>query len=298
MFADDDDRKPRPAEVELTQIVMHTSTKTQVVMGPSPTEESFALVTSERTSPLQEPMTIIRSQSCRAVVTAMDKLSQVSAVKLQEKRDNFEACTGIEQNNTYIISDSNDHQLFLVKEDSTCFERTFFCGCPDWKPWRMDLFNIPREGLDADHGNAGEHMLHLRRYCNVVCCCLCRPTVFAMGPDSRMLGKIQEPRSRLSYTYSVMHVGGDEILVTEPPWCHAGRCCRCPGLEVTVPVVAFSKERVGEVKKKWAKGDCCPCFFTDWPEFFVDFHDDASADIKLLLISLAVVMQMRHFDSR
>lgn len=238
----------------------------------------------------------IFQEASRYIFNAIDKLEVVNAIKLQEQRNVTEAITGIEQNNLYVITDMEGKELFAIKENSSCYERTCFCCCPDWKPWRMDFYNIPDEGIIED--NFGDHFMHLERPCNLSCCCLCRPFVQVSDPDGKMLGRLREPRSRWSYAYTINDTQGNHILNSEAGMCQSGRFCRCPGFQVSFPVFDVSAIRVAEVRKTWTKGDCCPCCFQDWNKYVVEFGQAASPETKLLLVSLAVVVQMRHFDTR
>lgn len=235
----------------------------------------------------------------RQIFNAVGKLDEVNAVRLQEKRQLAEAITGCEQNNTYTVTDLQGTQgLFVIKEDSTCFERQCFCLCPDWKPWRMDFYDIRDGSTDPNDNELGEHFLKLTRSCNIVCCCLCRPTVEVSEPDGRVIGRLREPRSRLSYYYSVEDLGGNPVLEADAFGFQAGRFCRCPGFEVSFPIVDTARNAVAEVRKTWTKGDCCPCCCSEWSKYVVEFGSAADPEYKLLLVSLAVVLQMRHFDTR
>merc|ERR1719282_2332323 len=107
----------------------------------------------------------------------MAKLEQVTAVTMHEKRTMLEAVSGIEQQNTYVVTDLQGQELFVVQEHTDCLERNCFWFCPDFKSWRMDFYNLPPEGF-TNQFRFVDSFLHLERNFNCVCCCLCRPTVF------------------------------------------------------------------------------------------------------------------------
>lgn len=248
--------------------------------------------------PLLSQQSLFGPEPGQEIFNAAMKLEMVQAVRVQEKRSLTEAFCGCEQNNTYTITDLQGKGLFIIKEDTTCWERQCFCLCPDWKPWRMDFFNIRGDGEGTTEEELGEHFLHLQRRCHIVCCCLCRPTVESSEPDGRVIGRLREPRTRCSYNYSVQDIGGNSILQSDSLCFQCGRFCCCPGFQVSFPIIDVSRNAVAEVRKTWTKGDCCPCCFSDWSKFVVEFGQAADAEYKLLLVSLAIVVQMRHFDTR
>jgi len=239
---------------------------------------------------------IFNSVSQVAMVAA-EKLREVNSVKVVEKPDMFEAITGVEQNNLYIVTDFLGHQLFAVQEETTCISRTCFFCCPDCKPWNMDFYDLPAEGF-VEGTNMGQHFLHLERPCTCACCCLCRPTVVISDPNSGPLGRVREPRCRWCYGYNLTDPDNRELLNASGVCCESGRICRCPGFQISIPVSDNSYQHVAEVQKQWTRGDCCPCCFSVMNKYTVEFGQSASIEVKLLLISLALVVQMRHFDGR
>jgi len=241
----------------------------------------------------QGPDALDRGQN---VVYQADRLAGVPCVKVQEKRQMIQAVTGIEQNGTYVVSTMDNKPLFVVQENSDWCERCCFCCCPDCKPWRMDLYSVDDESwVDK---KLGVPFLHLERPFACLCCCFCKPNVEVSEPHGTILGKVREPRTRCSYSYMAMDTRGSHILNSSPDCCQLGRFCSCPGFQVTFPITDVSDMRVAEVRKTWTKGDCCPCCFEDWNKYTVEFGQDASSEVKLLLVSMALVVQMRHFNSR
>lgn len=232
---------------------------------------------------------------------AAQKMANMSAVKVQQKRRLLEAVSCWEQQNRYMIYDQNNQsqQLYFVQEGSKWWER--MCIPNDCKPWRMDFHNLPPGGIGEEpDGTRFPVFLHIERPCSLTCCCINRPeAIITEVPSGRVLGTLRDPFACCSLTFQVFDAAGQETLKSSSCCCKKALCCPCPGCVVEFPIDdARSGSSVASLQKTWMWGDHCPICFKDWDNYAVHFGQAANPDYKMLLIGLATFVQMRYFDSR
>jgi len=235
------------------------------------------------------------------MTNAVQKMQNMTAVKVQQKRRLLEAVSCWEQQNRYMISDQNDQakQLYFVQEGSKWWER--MCLPSDCKPWRMDFHNLPQGGLqDGTDGTSHPAFLHIERPCSLTCCCINRPeAIITEVPSGRVLGTLRDPFAFCNLTFQVFDSTGAETLKSSTCCCTKGLICKCPGCIVDFPINDARDGRdVATLRKTWMWGDHCPMCFKDWDNYAVHFGEASNPDYKLLLIALSTFVQMRYFDSR
>jgi len=236
-------------------------------------------------------------------VVAMQKLNAVSGVAIQQKRQLAEALIGfVEQNNKYVVYNNAgekgpDTEMFFVQEGSAWWER--MCVPPDCKPWRMDFRDLPPGGLER---GLGDKFLHIERPCTLTCCCLNRPELEVTElPSNRLIGKLRDPWHCWNVNFQLFDSVGQHQLSSSACCCQKGilcpwPCCGCTvDFQVTEP---DQSDEIAHIQKTWMMGDYCPLCFQDWDNFQVAFGKAASPDYKVLLMSLAIFIQLRYFDSR
>lgn len=235
------------------------------------------------------------SPTLSAFSQASQVLNQMQFLRVQQirrKRD----LMGCEFNNWYLIKDGFGQDVFFVKEDSSCLER--HCGTYNCKSWRMDVALLGPQGM---HSLSATPFLHLERPCTFTCCCLNRPKVFVTESNGgQAIGTLEDPCVCCRVATTINEVGNPSpTLSADASQCQFGWFCRCPGQAIEVPVKDIaSSHHVAKITKIWTLGDVCPICDRNWSTLDVQFGKQHSSNIKLLLMSTAIFLQMLFFDPR
>jgi len=249
------------------------------------------------TAPQQAMMGI--SQGAQGeMMNAIQKLTPLQSVKVQQKRRLLEAVTCFDQQNMYVVYMNETTPMFWIQENTPCLQRN--CLPPDCGPWNLSYHNIGPQGLDE--GASGKHFpefLNIDRPCSLTCCCFNRPEAIVVEkPSGRMLGKLRDPWACCNFTFQIFDASGIERLKTNTCCCQVGNFCRCPGVQIVFPVLdSTSDSDVATLTKTWMMGDCCPLCFKDWDNFQTHFGQAANPDFKLLLLALTSFIHLRMFST-
>jgi len=242
-----------------------------------------------------------------ATLAAYRILEKHDRLQMRQMRQMLEAMTGFEKNNKYMLRDSDGKDVFFIKENSTCLERTF-AGCAGGlcKQWRMDIFLMGERGIEGGLDTMTPFM-HLERPCHATVCCLNRPEVVVTDAQTgTKIGTIREPMTCCSLKFEVLDAADQPVLNVVGSSCQCGLLCPlpCDGIPCQVidfPITDFaSGSQVALIEKKWRWGDLplLKLCSKEWDDYWIDFKDAKNPDFKVLLLSAAIFVQMRFFDQR
>lgn len=248
---------------------------------------------------MQAPAT--RSEATKQ---AYEILARHDKLQLRQLRQWIEAMTGFEKNNRYVLRDTNGSDIFFVKENSTCLERSCagLCGglC---KQWRMDIFLLGPDGVNGGLDSMTK-FIHLERPCHATICCMNRPEVVVTDAQTGLkIGTIREPWTCCNLKFEVLNASDQPTLNVEACACQPGLICPCPCNGVPCQLIDFpitdfnSKAQVAKIEKRWRWGDVVQCL-GEWDDYWVDFNDAKNPDYKVLLLATSIFIQMRFFDKR
>lgn len=250
---------------------------------------------------MQPSAPAVRSEACNK---AYEILAKHSRLQLRQQRQWLEAMSGFEKNNKYCLRDAAGNDIFFIKENSTCAERTFSGCCGGLcKQWRMDIFLLGPQGV-AGGLHTMTPFMHLERPCHATCMCMNRPEVQVTDAESKMkIGTIREPFTCCNLKFEVLNHADEPTLNVEGCCCQPGLLCPCPCDGVPCQLIDFpitdikSGGAVAKIEKKWRLGDMCPCA-GEWDDYWIDFGDAKNPDFKILFLVTAIFIQMRFFDRR
>lgn len=234
---------------------------------------------------------------------AYDILNGHKKLQLRQQRQWLEAMTGFEKNNKYCLRDEAGNDIFFVKENSTCMERTC-AGCMGGlcKQWRMDIFLLGPQGV-AGGLDSMTPFIHLERPCHATFCCLNRPEVVVTDAQTQAkIGTIREPFTFCNLKFEILNATDTPFLNVEACCCQPGLCCPMPCDGVPCQLIDFpitdvqSGNTVAHIQKKWRWGDAFPCA-KEWDDYWIEFGE-ANNDFKVLFLATSIFIQMRFFDKR
>jgi len=260
---------------------------------------------------MQQPMQMPPGQQPMAtgglgLENAIDKLASLPGIRVKQMRNVTEMVSlgCCEKKNKYIFQklEDADSRVFFAQETTPCWAR-YIC-CPDCKPWSVDVYDLPPDAkedfLPKDGTPPGKKFMSLDRPWTWTFLCFNRPEVVVVEePSKRKLATLRDPFACCNLTYQMMDAEGQEQLVSNTSCLQLGFCCTCPGCEIIFPInEKATNSSVARIVKTWKCGDICPCCSKEMDDHAVEFGGVQSSSYKLSLMSMAIFLQLRLFDSR
>lgn len=229
--------------------------------------------------------------------TALQMLSQVTSVEVQEKANLIEAVTAllgaeIEMANRYRILDQQGAEIMYAVEQTDCLTRQFKSCCGDCAPWNVDIMYT--------YGGASQKVFSLTRPCTMTCCCFNRPVMTVVdATNGSVLGSMVDPFACCDLTFTMQDPQGGDVLKGKGGCCQWGLCCPLPCgpcSEVNFPIHdASSDQEVGHIQKKVPS--CLKFLFaSDVDNYKIEFGAVENPSYKAMLIAMTIFIDFRYFN--
>ncbi|MBU0469078.1 MAG: scramblase [Candidatus Omnitrophica bacterium] len=197
----------------------------------------------------------------------MDRLSSISGLVVQQKKEWGEILSGFETKNKYQIFDEAGSPLYLVAEESGSMILRLFLKA--LRPFTMLVLT-----------QSGQEVLRVKRPFRFF---FHRAEVYT--PEGKLLGVIQKKFSVLRRIYSVQNRSGNEICQLFGPLLHPWTFnIMCEG------------EAYGKITKKWS--GLMKESFTDADNFGVTFPALCKIEMKAIFLGAVFLIDFVHFENK
>eukprot|EP01029_Cantina_marsupialis_P029665 TRINITY_DN781983_c0_g1_i1.p1 TRINITY_DN781983_c0_g1~~TRINITY_DN781983_c0_g1_i1.p1 ORF type:complete len:350 (+),score=111.77 TRINITY_DN781983_c0_g1_i1:125-1174(+) len=229
----------------------------------------------------------------------LDILAPHKKIQIRQKVELFEAMTGFETCNKYMIYDEDkDKKLFFAKEKSECCQRQF---CGSRRAFKMAL--MPHTGV-SDWKDTDNACMTMERPFKCTWMCFNRPRIFIKKckPEdtetTEPMGTIFSPFRCCDMDYEVLDDKENVIYHLSGSKCQPGMWCKCPfapfnKIEYEIRD-AHNTECLGMVTKEWS--GCGKELFTDADNFSVDFPNKATSEHKAFILAAVLLIDFMYFE--
>lgn len=218
----------------------------------------------------------------------LEYLAMLDQLLVQQKVELFEAFTGIETKNKFVIKNSVGQQCYYAYEESDLCMR-LCCG-----PARGFTMNI----VD-NSGNAVMRVVRPFKCCAGCCWCAdaecCSFNIQVEAPPGNVIGSIHQMGSCWVPWYEIRDADGQEVFKIKGPCCVCpGPCCTC---DFPFEVMSHGDgEPLGRITKQWS--GLGKEFFTDATNFSVTFPKDLDVKMKGTLLGATFLVDIMFFERK
>lgn len=195
----------------------------------------------------------------------MEKLSEIKALVIKQKKEIPEILTGIETKNKYSIMNESGEEIFFAKEESSFISRFFL---KMMRPFKIHILSKTGEILLTFQAPFRFFFRELNVYDN----------------SGKFLGKIKRKFSIFSREFSVSDETGNEIYTVYAPFFHPW----------TFKIIENGTQ-TGQITKKFS--GIGTELFTDADNFAVVFPENANPEKKAVLLGTLFLIDMMFFEN-
>ena len=232
------------------------------------------------------------------VTDPMEELNSCTSVIIKQQPELFEMISGCETANRYhVLGVCGGVFKYLFK----CQERSTFCQrncCPsNIREFNMDIYHATSVPLA---GNLQGKFANLYKPFKCTCCCFNRPVInLTLGVDNKYVGKIIHLFSCCDPQFEVYNSQGLKYYV-RADCCQCGLLCAnnfCGKLSsATFEIYQPGSSNVISTITKMSAQSFSEVV-TDADSYQVSFPAGATAEDKLLLISLGLMIDYQYFET-
>jgi len=223
----------------------------------------------------------------------LEYLTLLDQLLVHQKVELFEAFTGIETKNKFVIKNSLGQQCFYAYEESDFCMRV--CCGPE-RGFQMHILD-----------NTGKEVMRVVRpfKCCAGCCwCAdqdcCSSCIQIESPPGTAIGSIHQSKSCWVPWYEIRDANGQGVFRIKGPCCVCpGPCCTC---DFPFEIMSFNDAAsstgetpaVGRIVKQW--GGLSKELFTDATNFSVSFPMDLEVKMKAVLLGATFLIDIMFFE--
>ena len=229
----------------------------------------------------------------------MVELANCSCVIIRQQPEYLEKIIGCETANRYhVFGINNGYYKYLFK----CQERSDFCSrycLPSHiREFNMEIYHAVNAGLA---GNLASKFANMFKPCKCSCCCLNRPEIDVhLGTDNKYVGKIKHLFTCCDPEFNVYNAQGVLKYYVRADCCQCGLLCAnnffgklsTANFEIYAP---GTSNQIASISKMPAQsfGEMT----TDADSYKVTFPAGSTAEEKLLLIALGLMIDYQYFET-
>lgn len=242
-------------------------------------------------------MPVTQAPNIIYVQDPMSELNNCKGVIIRQQPELFEAITGCETPNRYHVYGQTSQGLkYLFK----CMERSDYCTrtcCPsNIREFNMEIYHIVNFGqpISKLFANAVKPLM-------IPCFCCCRPEMtLLLGEQKEMVGKIINSFTMCDPEFEVYDKTGNLKFRINANCCQCGLMCAnniCGKFSSATFEIydGTMSNRLGQIAKMPAQS--FSEMVTDADSYQVTFPAQATADDKLLLIALGLMIDYQYFET-
>lgn len=228
------------------------------------------------------------NSSARGIPKGLEYLTQIDQLIMHQQIELFEAISGIETKNRYVIKNTLGQQVFFAYEESGCCHR-ICCG-----PLRGFLMHI------VDN-NSQEIIRLVRPFKCCAGCCWCADTaccsmeIRVECPPGQIIGTVKQVGSKWKPMYEILDESMDTALHIGGPCCPCQTIC-CTG-DVNFEVKGTDGvSEVGRISKQW--GGFVREVVTKADNFNCTFPKDMDVKMKANVLGASFLIDYMHFENK
>jgi len=219
----------------------------------------------------------------------LEYLTLLDQVLVHQQVELFEAFTGIETKNKFLIKNSVGQQCYFAYEESD-FCMRICCG-----PARGFMMHI----VD----NTGKEVIRVTRdfKCCAGCCwCAdgdghCSFKLQVESPPGNPIGSVHQIGSAWRPWYELRDAANEPVFKIKGPCCPcSGVCCTCDFPFELLSARGDSEEPVGRITKQYA--GIAKEAFTDATNFSVTFPQDLDVKMKAVVIGACFLIDIMFYE--
>jgi hypothetical protein len=226
----------------------------------------------------------------------MSELNNCTGVTIKQQPELFEAITGCETANRYhVFGQTPQGLIYLFK----CMEKSGFCMrcfCPsNVRAFNMEMNHIVNFGQPVTNlfANAQKPLM-------CPCFCACRPEItLLLGEQKEIVGKIVNTFTCCDPEFEIFDKNGNVKFKVHADCCQCGLLCAsnvCGKFSsANFDILDGTSNKVGQITKMSAQS--YSEVVTDADSYQVSFPQQASAEDKLLMIVLGLMIDYQYFES-
>lgn len=255
-------------------------------------------VTPVVTAPPVVPPVLFGGMQFIYVQDPMTELASCPSLLIKQEPEFLEAMSGCEMPNIYHVFGNSPlgfRYLFKCMENSNYCSRKF---CPSTnRPMDLNIIHCNSAAqLGMGYTTAFATMT---KPCKCTVCCLCRPEInVILNTSNQVVGKVKHIWTLCDPTFDLFDsTGALKYIVT-------GSCCQCallcPGFigktsqGVFDILEAGTNQHVGRITKEPAT---MSELVTDADSYIVNFPPNATANDKLLIMGMALLLDYQYFET-
>lgn len=247
---------------------------------------------------LKQPLSY-PSNDAFQTLSGFDKLINLPGIFIKQKFEAFEAVTGCETENKYVVYPTTeggaDHAktvLFKAKEKSSTINRLCLSG--NCRPFIVKVTNEPSDNL----------FLRFNRECACTCLCFNPPVmeVFLMegqNEEGSFLGKIVRPWTCCDPELRVFDNRGNIIFFITSSGCQLGFLCKCPCDPCQIidfEILDSFKNKIPGSKLQKRSSGCLKAAVSDTDNFSLIFPPNAKKEERSLLMATVIMLDFMLFE--
>lgn len=217
---------------------------------------------------------------------------------IKQKIELLEVLTGFETENRYEVYDGTKSQhLFKAKEVSDCCAR--IC-CANMRAFNMGVMMAGFKDLSASW------LTYSRPFKCVFPCCN-RPVLYAKkcvpaaAEGVPHFASSTNPFACCSMVFEIRNDKDEVVYRVDGSSCQAGMFCMCPCSpcnKITFPILPAdgSPVQLGVIEKQWS--GCGKEAFTDADNFFIEFPDGATPEMKAIMLGTVFLIDFLYFENK
>ena len=226
------------------------------------------------------------------------EIGNCTGVLIRQEPDLLEKFTGCEKSNRYHVfgqSPQGFKYLFKCKEKSECCMRNF---CPsNLREFDMDIIHVVNP--HQMYSNFSKSFANAYKPFKISICCLCRPEmILSLNDGNLKLGTIKQIWTICSPEFEIYDAKEQLRFLVTADCCQCGLKCANNWIgksyEVLFDIVSLENGKVvGNIIKKVAEE---AEYITDADSYQVNFPINSAPYDKLLLTSLALMIDYQYFE--
>ena len=225
------------------------------------------------------------------------ELESCTGVIIKQQPELFEAITGCETPNRYhVFGQTPQGYKYLFK----CMERSHCCMrlcCPsNVREFNMDILHVANGGIQI----ATKKFANAFKPLKCPCFCCNRPEIFVNLGESTPVGKIKHMFSCCDPEFEVFESNGNLKYFVHADCCQCGLLCAnniCGKFSTALFNIyaAGTNNIIASISKMSAQS--YTEVITDADSYSVSFPEGATANDKLLLIALGLMIDYQYFET-
>ncbi|XP_071839608.1 phospholipid scramblase 1-like [Apostichopus japonicus] len=218
----------------------------------------------------------------------LEYLTVIDQILVKQKVELFEAFTGIDCKNKYVMTNSMGQQVYFAYEESGLCMR--LC-CSQYRSFTMHILD-----------NQGQEVIRVTRpfqICAGCCWCIsgkncCAYRITIEAPPGNPIGYVHQGCSVWKPKYYVQDEDMNDVLSIGGPCCPCQCCCGCTG-DVHFRFYGKDGIEIGSVSKVW--NGLVKEMFTKADSFTVTFPKDLDVKQKATLLGAMFLIEFMYFES-